>query len=100
MIGRQQILIDLQAYLARTMAGHMKGTEVTQAQIKKAESSLETAKPGDKLLLATFGEGADAILFTVTENIEKLPKRKAVSGHLDSKSESMTYEKYLNWRNR
>ncbi len=61
-------------------------------------SALETAKPGDKLLLATFGEGADAILFTVTENIDQLPKRKAISGHIDSKSESMTYEKYLNWR--
>jgi len=62
-------------------------------------AALETAKPGDKLLLATFGEGADAILFTVTEEIDQLPKRRAVSGHLDSKSETMTYEKYLNWRN-
>jgi len=61
-------------------------------------ASLETAKPGDKLLFATFGEGADAILFTVTENIEKLPKRKAISGHIESKLETMTYEKYLNWR--
>ena len=62
-------------------------------------SALETAKAGDKLLLVTFGEGADAILFTVTEDIGQLPKRKGVSGHIDSKTESMTYEKYLNWRN-
>ena len=62
-------------------------------------SSLENAKPGDRLLFATFGEGADAVIFRVMHGIHELPKRRGISIYLNSKSENMNYEKYLNWKN-
>ena len=35
-------------------------------------SALEEAKPGDRILFATYGDGADAFLLRVTEQIEKV----------------------------
>ncbi|UCH43654.1 MAG: hypothetical protein JSW16_03705, partial [Dehalococcoidales bacterium] len=36
-------------------------------------AALEEAKPGDKILVASYGDGADAYLLEVTSEIEKLP---------------------------
>jgi len=35
-------------------------------------AALEKAKPGDKILVVGFGQGADALLFEVTPEISKL----------------------------
>ena len=43
-------------------------------------SVLETAKPEEKILLIGFGQGADALIFEVTDAINALPKRRGVSG--------------------
>ena len=60
--------------------------------------ALETAAPGDKILLVSFGSGCDAMCFEVTENITKLPKRNGVSGSLESRADLDNYTKYLIWR--
>ncbi len=44
--------------------------------------ALESAKPGEKILVAQFGQGCDALLFEVTDAISNLPKRSGVSGAL------------------
>jgi len=59
---------------------------------------LETAEPGDKILVAGFGQGADAMVFEVTDKIKKLPERMAVSGSLARKKTEKTYNKYLKFR--
>ncbi|WP_340268039.1 3-oxoacyl-[acyl-carrier-protein] synthase III C-terminal domain-containing protein [Sphingobium mellinum] len=41
---------------------------------------LETAAAGDKILLVGFGQGADALVFEVTEAIERARPRRGVSG--------------------
>ena len=61
-------------------------------------AALETAKPGDRLLFATFGEGSDAIVFEVTPAIEKAAKPRAVSGHLEPKRADLLYSDYLRWK--
>jgi 3-hydroxy-3-methylglutaryl CoA synthase len=61
-------------------------------------SALEKSSPGDKILLVSFGSGCDAMVFEVTENINKLPKRYAVSGSLANRAELDNYTKYLVWR--
>ena len=38
--------------------------------------ALEEASPGDMILLAGFGQGCDALLFKVTDEIKKLPARR------------------------
>ena len=61
-------------------------------------SALESAKPGDRIILANYGDGADAILLKVTDEITKLPKRRGMKAHLASKLDLSTYEKYVRFR--
>jgi len=56
---------------------------------------LEQAKPGDKILVAGFGQGSDALLFQVTEQIKNLPKRTGISGSLARKKPELAYTKLL-----
>lgn len=60
--------------------------------------SLEDAKPGDKLLVVSYGSGCDALLFEVTDKIKKLASRMGVSGCLARKDELDNYLKFLAWR--
>jgi len=60
--------------------------------------AFEEAKPGDKILLASYGDGADAFLFEVTEEIQRFKMRRAVSGFLSSKLMIPSYERYLSFR--
>lgn len=63
-------------------------------------SALEDSSPGDKLIVAGFGNGSDALLFHVTEEIEKIKgKKKGLKRYLESKRELNSYEKYLAFRN-
>ena len=57
--------------------------------------ALETAKPGEKILVAQFGQGCDALLFEVTGEIANLPKRGGVSGALARRKEEANYLKFL-----
>src|SRR3546814_377479 len=41
---------------------------------------LETARPGEKLLLVGFGQGADALIFEITDAIDTARPRAGVSG--------------------
>lgn len=61
-------------------------------------AALETAKPGDRLLLAGYGDGCDAFILRVTPEIEKVKGKKGVKGHLASRRTLATYEKYLAYR--
>lgn len=61
-------------------------------------SALETADPGDKLLVVSYGSGCDALYFEVTENINKQQKTKSVAQSLANRAELDVYEKYLVWR--
>lgn len=60
---------------------------------------LEQAQPGDKLLVAGYGQGVDALLFQVTDNIKKLAPRIGVSGYLAHKKVEDTYTKWLTFNN-
>ncbi|HEY7979636.1 MAG TPA: 3-oxoacyl-[acyl-carrier-protein] synthase III C-terminal domain-containing protein [Rhizomicrobium sp.] len=55
---------------------------------------LENAKPGDKILVAQFGQGCDALLFEATPEISSI-KRNGVSGSLARRKEETNYNKYL-----
>jgi hydroxymethylglutaryl-CoA synthase len=61
-------------------------------------SALEEAKPGDRILFATYGDGADAFLFKVTDQIEKVRDRRGIKRHLASKMMLPSYGKYLEMR--
>ncbi len=61
-------------------------------------SALEKALPGQLLLLAGFGQGCDALLFRVTENITQLKARRGVAGSLADKKTTDNYLKFLKFR--
>jgi len=60
--------------------------------------ALEEAKAEDKLLLANYGDGADAFILTITKGVKTLKARRGIQYHLDSKLPLMSYDKYLRYR--
>ena len=62
-------------------------------------AALEGAKPGDKILLGNYGDGADAHALLVTENIAKMKDRRGIKTYLTSKVMLENYGKYLTFRN-
>ncbi|HEY7709002.1 MAG TPA: OB-fold domain-containing protein [Candidatus Entotheonella sp.] len=62
--------------------------------------ALEEAKTGQKLLLVTYGNGADAFAFEVTNNIAKARKnmQRGLRKHLASKNTVQNYEIYTRFR--
>lgn len=57
--------------------------------------ALETAQPGDKLLVVGFGQGADAVLFEVTTAIGTTRAGRGVSGWLQRGVKESNYLKAL-----
>lgn len=62
-------------------------------------AALEEAKSGDLLLFASYGDGCDAYLLRVTEQIEKMEEGRGIKHHLSSKLMLPGYGKYLHFRN-
>ncbi len=60
--------------------------------------ALENAKPGDKLLVVSFGSGCDALWFEVTEKISNKKAYSSMTGALANRADLDPYEKYLVWR--
>ena len=61
-------------------------------------SALEDAKPGDRFLMVSWGNGCDAVVFRATDEIEKIKDRRAIRRHLAIKGTLENYGKYMRWR--
>ena len=62
-------------------------------------SALEEANPGDTLLMAGYGNGSDALLFTVTEEIGRVKgQRRGTKACIEHKRALKNYEQYLAFR--
>lgn len=57
-------------------------------------AALETARPGETILLVGFGQGVDLILLETTEALTKLAPRKGVKGNI---ARGIRDENYLRW---
>jgi hydroxymethylglutaryl-CoA synthase len=84
-----QVVDNLQAAVGDT------GTAQPLLMLVRA---LEESKPGDKILLISYGSGCDALFFEVTDHIHKLPPRRGVVGSLNRRADLDNYAKYLTWR--
>jgi uncharacterized OB-fold protein len=61
-------------------------------------AALEGAKPDEKILVANYGDGADALAFTTTEHVLNLEPRRGVSWHLERRRPVARYDHYLKAR--
>jgi hydroxymethylglutaryl-CoA synthase len=61
-------------------------------------NELENARPGDRILVLAYGEGADALLFQVEEANAKFSPVRKVADLIKSKRNELTYATYLKWR--
>ena len=61
-------------------------------------AALEEAKPGDKILWASYGNGVDAFILQVTPEIAKLAPRRGFAKHLATKKMLDNNDRYLRWR--
>ena len=61
-------------------------------------AALEEARPGDKILVASYGSGSDAMLFQVTEEIKKRKAGNKLKENLKYKRELDNYTKYLSFK--
>ncbi len=61
-------------------------------------AALEEADPGNRLLVAAYGDGADAVLLRATDALVPRPERLGVRRHLDSKGVIEDYDALLQWR--
>ncbi len=60
--------------------------------------ALEEAGPDERILLASYGDGCDAVLLSTTADIQACRGRRAVTGHLESKALLPGYTRYLWYR--
>ena len=56
---------------------------------------LESAKPGETILVAQFGQGVEALVFRVTDCIGSVTPQRGVSGWLAVRKEEPNYMKFL-----
>ena len=61
-------------------------------------SALDRAKPGQRILVAGYGEGADALLFRVTDAIADRRATTPVATWLAAKTPLESYQKFLKFR--
>ncbi|MDY6855021.1 MAG: 3-oxoacyl-[acyl-carrier-protein] synthase III C-terminal domain-containing protein [Thermodesulfobacteriota bacterium] len=61
-------------------------------------AALEEAKAGDKILLASYGDGSDAFVLQVKDSIEGVKKKGGVKCAIESNMMLSSYQKYLAFR--
>jgi hydroxymethylglutaryl-CoA synthase len=62
-------------------------------------AALESAHPGERLLLGAYGDGAEALALRTTAALEKLGPRRGVAWHLARRRPVRSYDRYLRARN-
>jgi hydroxymethylglutaryl-CoA synthase len=61
-------------------------------------AALEEAKPGDRILVASYGYGGDALVLQVTDEIANVKEHRGIKKHLAAKKDLGSYEKYATFR--
>lgn len=61
--------------------------------------ALETASPGDRIIVAGYGQGGDALLFEATDEIENVSPKHGISKYVEEKKNEKDYIKWLGFNN-
>lgn len=95
----QSLGFDTKTQLQATFFGFI-GNTGTAFPLLLLVAALEEAIQGDRILLASYGNGSDALVFQVNSNERgiKNKKRLGMNGHLQLKRMIPDYLTYLKWR--
>jgi 3-hydroxy-3-methylglutaryl CoA synthase len=85
----EQIADPLAASVGRAGAAHA-GLLLARA--------LDTARPGDRILVAALADGCDAAVFEVTGRIDAARPEHGVDAWIAAKRNDLAYNTYLKWR--
>ena len=80
--------------LQSPLFGQLGNAGVAFAPLQLA-AALESAKPGERILVVNFGNGADVISFRTTDQIEKLEARRGVAWNLARRRVIAHYDDYI-----
>jgi hydroxymethylglutaryl-CoA synthase len=62
-------------------------------------AALEEAKPGDRIMVAGYGDGCDVYSVKVGDGIDKVRQgRRGLKKHVEAKRVLESYDEYLRWR--
>ncbi|MBI4516788.1 MAG: OB-fold domain-containing protein [Deltaproteobacteria bacterium] len=61
-------------------------------------AALEEAKPGERIIVGSFGEGADALLFRVTEAVGAARPQASLRDWIEAGTPLPSYQRYLKYR--
>ncbi|MBI3783332.1 MAG: 3-hydroxy-3-methylglutaryl CoA synthase [Deltaproteobacteria bacterium] len=90
--------LDAKTQVQDPMFGRLGNTGAAFAPMLLA-AALEEAKPGSKLLLANYGDGAEASVVQVTDAATALRNKRGIAWHMQRRTEFADYDKFLNFRN-
>jgi uncharacterized OB-fold protein len=75
------------------------GNTGTAFPLMLAVSALEEAGPGDRILVAGYGDGCDVLSIRASDGVTAARDgRLGVRGHLESKLPVKSYDEYARWR--
>jgi uncharacterized OB-fold protein len=60
--------------------------------------ALEHAKPGDKILMASYGSGADVFIFTATDKVGQVGVMAPIQTYLENREEFVSYARFLSFK--
>lgn len=75
------------------------GNTGTASPLMMLAAALEDSKPGDKILLAIYGDGADVFVIEVTDAIERIKEQRGLASWLNTRMMMPNYGKYLHISN-
>lgn len=83
--------------LVDCLLGRVGDTGAAQALLGLV-NALEDAKEGDRILVIDYGNGATAVMLTVTKEIARLENRRQIQRYLANREELTSYGRFLSWR--
>lgn len=89
--------VDAKTQLQDAYFGKVGNTGAAHAMMQLV-GALQAAKPGQRFLLANYGDGADAFVLKTTEAVAQANSHRGVVKLLDSKKFVSDYQSYLKWR--
>ncbi len=93
----KRLEMDPRKQIADAMLGNVGDTGCAQVLLTLART-LEEASPGDLIVVASYGDGSDALLFRVTEAIEQHRRRRGPSHYLARRRPMESYGRYSLFR--